>query len=113
MGKSFGREEEGGRLVDGDGVAVGQDASAEGEWSPVDANGGAPVSQQQPPLPFRPTPAQQAGLKGGDVLLKANDQRLTSPRVLERVLNIAADREVKLTILRQKQQQTVTLKWVR
>jgi hypothetical protein len=56
------------------------------------------------------TPAQQSGLKGGDVLLRANEMRLTSPRVLARVIDVSRG-EVKLTILRQKQQQALTLKW--
>jgi S1-C subfamily serine protease len=57
------------------------------------------------------TPAHRAGLKGGDVLLRANKLRLTSPRVFERVLGVSPDGAAKLIIRRQKQEQVVTLKW--
>lgn len=57
------------------------------------------------------TLAHRSGLKGGDVLLRANNLHLTSPRVFERALGYSRDGEVKVTILRQKQQQVVTLKW--
>jgi S1-C subfamily serine protease len=57
------------------------------------------------------TPADASGLRGGDVLLTANDQDLASVRVLQREMNLAADREVKLQIVRQKKRQTVMLRW--
>jgi S1-C subfamily serine protease len=57
------------------------------------------------------TAGYRAGLKSGDVLLKANDVNLTSWRVLERLVRQAAEREVKLSVFRDRQAQTVVLRW--
>jgi predicted metalloprotease with PDZ domain len=57
------------------------------------------------------TPAEDAGLKGGDVLLSANDQELTTARSLERVMNLSSQREVKLLLVRKGKQQTVAVRW--
>ena len=57
------------------------------------------------------TPAEDAGLKGGDVLLSANDEDLTTARSLERVMNLSTQHEVKLLLLRKGKHQTVTVRW--
>ena len=57
------------------------------------------------------TPAYRSELRGGDVLLTANEQDLTSARVLQREMNLSAEHEVKLLIVRQKRRQTITLRW--
>ncbi len=57
------------------------------------------------------TPAEDAGLKGGDVLLSANDEDLTTARSLERVMNLSSQHEVKLLLLRKGKHQTVTVRW--
>ena len=60
------------------------------------------------------TVAHRAGLRRNDILLTANDSALGSVRVLQRLMNrstVRGQREVRLKILRKKEQQTVTLKW--
>lgn len=60
------------------------------------------------------TVAFRAGLRKNDILLAANDSALGSVRILQRIMNrstVREQREVRLLILRKKEQQTVTLKW--
>ncbi|HSA56963.1 MAG TPA: PDZ domain-containing protein [Gemmatimonadaceae bacterium] len=60
------------------------------------------------------TVAHRAGLRKNDILLSANDSALESVRVLQRIMNrpsVREQREVRLLILRKKEQQTVVLKW--
>jgi C-terminal processing protease CtpA/Prc len=57
------------------------------------------------------SPAEDAGLKGGDVLLSANDEDLTTARSLERVMNLSSQHEVKLLLLRKGKRQTVSVRW--
>jgi C-terminal processing protease CtpA/Prc len=57
------------------------------------------------------TAAEGSGLRAGDVLLTANEQDLTSPRVLQREIASAPEREVKLLIVRKGKKQTVSLHW--
>lgn len=60
------------------------------------------------------TVAHRAGLRRNDILLAANDSALGSVRVLQRIMNrptVRELREVKLLVLRKKEQQVVTLKW--
>ena len=59
------------------------------------------------------TLAERAGLRGGDVLLRANGRALTSPEVLHRVARQASagESQVKLDLLRDRQPRTITLRW--
>ena len=59
------------------------------------------------------SPARSAGLRGGDIILRADDIKLTSPVDLVRAIRVAADGDhsVRLQILRKHQPQSLTLRW--
>jgi serine protease Do len=57
------------------------------------------------------TPAREAGLRDGDVLLRASEQALQTTEDLREVMRSEIDRSVKLEILRQKKTQVITLRW--
>ncbi len=57
------------------------------------------------------TPARIAGLRGGDVLLHADDLKLETPLDLVEAITEAEDRALRLRILRKGKQQTLTLRW--
>lgn len=57
------------------------------------------------------SPAKQAGLRDGDVLLRAAEHALMTPQDLQEVMRSDINRSVKLEILRQKKTQTVVLRW--
>jgi len=60
------------------------------------------------------TPAQEAGLRGGDVIVKAANQPLQNPGQLIRLMAEAADRSVnsvQLLVLRQNKERKLTLRW--
>jgi len=62
---------------------------------------------------IRGTPAADAGLRGGDIILKANNARVSTPIDLVRVIRVAVDgdRSVVLQIVRKHQPQSLTLRW--
>jgi S1-C subfamily serine protease len=59
------------------------------------------------------SPAGDAGLRGGDIILRANNARVSTPIDLVRVIRVAVDndRTVVLQIVRKHQPQSVTLRW--
>lgn len=57
------------------------------------------------------TLGHRAGIRGGDVLLTADEVELRSPRTLEVVMNRSRSQEVELRILRAKERKTVVLRW--
>jgi C-terminal processing protease CtpA/Prc len=57
------------------------------------------------------TPAALAGLKGGDVIVEANDRAVSSARVLQRMIGDADERSLKLKVVRKGKARTVWLKW--
>lgn len=57
------------------------------------------------------TPARIAGLKGGDVLLYADDLKLETPVDLVEAIAEAEDRALRLRIVRKGKPQTLTLRW--
>jgi len=57
------------------------------------------------------TPGREAGLQGGDVLVSADSVDLRSIGMLQRVINRSTDRTVTLLIVRDRKQETVTLRW--
>jgi serine protease Do len=57
------------------------------------------------------TPASRAGLRGGDVIVKADGRTITTPRELADRLQRADERRVKLVIVRKKKEQDVVLSW--
>jgi S1-C subfamily serine protease len=58
------------------------------------------------------TPAFQSGLQDGDVILSVDGRSVTTVRTLRRLLaDGEGDRGVKLTILRERKQRDVTLRW--
>jgi serine protease Do len=63
-------------------------------------------------LGVTPGPAYMAGVREGDVILKADGRTVASVRALQEILE-SADTEdgVKLVIMREKKQKTLTLRW--
>ena len=57
------------------------------------------------------TPADRAGLRGGDVILAADGDDVQSVRQLSRQLERSHDHDVKLDIIRKRARQTLTLRW--
>ncbi len=57
------------------------------------------------------SPAQVAGLRGGDVVLTADSIRLDDPIALVRAIRESDDHSIKLGIVRKKKGQTILLKW--
>lgn len=57
------------------------------------------------------SPAQIAGLRGGDVVLTADSIRLDDPIALVRAIRESDDRSIKLGVVRKKKSQTILLKW--
>jgi C-terminal processing protease CtpA/Prc len=59
----------------------------------------------------RGSPADQSGLRAGDVLLSADGQTVSSPLVFLQAVEESSRREVRLQILRRRKPLTLTLKW--
>ncbi|HJU90303.1 MAG TPA: PDZ domain-containing protein [Gemmatimonadaceae bacterium] len=58
------------------------------------------------------TPASRAGLKGGDVIVKAGSQRVSMPHDVQMALEQAAHRRaITVEIIRKKERRTVTIRW--
>lgn len=57
------------------------------------------------------TMGREAGLQGGDVLVSADSIDLRSVRSLQRAIQASHDRSVTIVIVRDRRQETVTLKW--
>jgi C-terminal processing protease CtpA/Prc len=57
------------------------------------------------------TLGREAGLRGGDVLVSADSVDLRSVGMLQRVINRSTDHTVTLVIVRDRKQETVTLRW--
>ncbi|MEP7347745.1 MAG: PDZ domain-containing protein [Gemmatimonadaceae bacterium] len=57
------------------------------------------------------TPAEQSGLRGGDVILSANGVAITEPVALQRAIRNARSRALKLSIVRRKKPLTIALQW--
>jgi S1-C subfamily serine protease len=55
--------------------------------------------------------AREAGLRGGDVVVMADDIKIENPNDLVRAIRLADDRSVKLQIIRKRKPQTIILKW--
>ena len=70
------------------------------------ADGGVLVQRVAPE-----TPAALAGLRGGDVIVEANDREVTSARLLQRLISDSVAQSVKLKVVRKGKARTVWLKW--
>jgi S1-C subfamily serine protease len=57
------------------------------------------------------SPANLAGLRGGDVVLTADSTRLASPIALVRAIREAGDRSIRLGIVRNRKAKTLMLRW--
>lgn len=57
------------------------------------------------------TPARISGLRGGDVLLQADDVKLVTPIDLVNAIAEAEGRTIRLRIMRNRKPQTLTLSW--
>jgi len=57
------------------------------------------------------TPAKEAGLRGSDVIVSADEQSVGSARALSRIISNATMNAVKLQIIRAGKPQTLTLRW--
>ena len=70
------------------------------------ADGGVMVQRVAPE-----TPAALAGLRGGDVIVEANDREVTSARLLQRLISDSDAKSVKLKVVRKGKARTVWLRW--
>ena len=59
---------------------------------------------------LRGSPAEAAGLRSGDVIVRANDSPVVRPDQLARALRERDDRTITLTVMRKQKKQTVTIK---
>jgi len=57
------------------------------------------------------SPAKESGLRGGDVIVKADSLRVSSPDVLLRAMQGASGRSVQLEIVRKGKTEKRTLRW--
>jgi C-terminal processing protease CtpA/Prc len=58
------------------------------------------------------TPASEAGLRGGDVIVRANGEPVLSTRMLSAQMRaVARERELPLEVVRKKQAKTIVLRW--
>lgn len=57
------------------------------------------------------TPAKEAGLRKGDVIVAVDETPVSSVRVLQRALSISESRSVKLQVVRNGKSQTIVLRW--
>lgn len=57
------------------------------------------------------TPAEAAGLKSGDVIVRAAQEALTNPGQLIRLMEAAENNALVLQVLRRQKHQNLTLKW--
>jgi C-terminal processing protease CtpA/Prc len=57
------------------------------------------------------TPAGEAGLKSGDVILRAGRESIDNPGELLRVMRAAAENSVRLELIRKRKPQTIILRW--
>jgi S1-C subfamily serine protease len=57
------------------------------------------------------TPAKEAGLRKGDVIVAVDETPVSSVRVLQRALSISESRSVKLQVVRKGKAQTIVLRW--
>ncbi|MBX6332614.1 MAG: PDZ domain-containing protein [Gemmatimonadaceae bacterium] len=59
------------------------------------------------------TPAAASGLRGGDVIVRADGHAITTPSAFARALEQAGDRSVKLEVVRKKKTLPLVLRWQR
>ena len=57
------------------------------------------------------TPAGEAGLKSGDVILRAGGEAIGNPAELIRIMRAATENNVRLQLIRKRRPQVVTLRW--
>ena len=57
------------------------------------------------------TPAARAGLRDGDVIVRAGGKTVTDPGRLSRQIERASGNSLSLEIVRQRKKQTIVLKW--
>ena len=57
------------------------------------------------------TPAGNAGLRGGDVILKADKMLVGNPGELIRIIRQSMDNALRLDVIRKRKAQTITLRW--
>ena len=59
----------------------------------------------------RGAPAQESGLKGGDVIVSAGGRRVNTPAAFIRAIEQSNGRELRLQIVRNKRLQPLILRW--
>lgn len=57
------------------------------------------------------TPAGEAGLKSGDVILRADRELVGNPGELIRIMRASDDNSLRLEVIRKRKPQTITLRW--
>ena len=58
----------------------------------------------------RGSPADAAGLRSGDVIVRANDAPVVRPDQLGRAMRERDDQSITLTVMRKQKKQTVTIR---
>jgi S1-C subfamily serine protease len=59
------------------------------------------------------TVAERSGLRGGDVILRADDAPITTPLTLRRAMDRSSDQAVKLEVVRKRKKENIVLQWDR
>ncbi|MBX9929707.1 MAG: PDZ domain-containing protein [Gemmatimonadaceae bacterium] len=57
------------------------------------------------------SPMRDAGVRGGDVIVGANDKSVASYATLQRLIGQSTDRQVKLQVVRRGKKESLTLRW--
>ena len=57
------------------------------------------------------TPAARAGLRGGDVILRAAGRDVQTPQTLQRAVQEASGRTIELRVIRKGEERTIVLRW--
>ncbi len=88
-------------------VAGAQLAPVDDEWSElVGVDKGLVILQVSPG-----SPAGEAGLRKGDVIVSAGDSPVSAVRVLQRIVNDSESRSVRLQVVRGGRTRLITLRW--
>lgn len=57
------------------------------------------------------TPAREAGLRSGDVIVRADRESVQNPGELIRIMRSASDKALSLSVVRKRKEQTIILRW--
>lgn len=57
------------------------------------------------------TPAREAGLRSGDVIVRADRESVQNPGELIRIMRSSSDKALSLSVVRKRREQTIVLRW--